>query len=63
VLRPIEKRHRTAAGSGLSLKTSVKLSIQERQIARLSGVSEADYARNKLKMMQYKKSGLIVDEG
>jgi hypothetical protein len=44
-------------------QTSVRLSPNERSIARLSGISEADYARNKLKMMRYKESGLITDEG
>jgi hypothetical protein len=44
-------------------QTSVKLSPNEREIARLSGISEAEFARQKLKLQRYKASGLIVDEG
>jgi len=39
----------------------VTLSAQEREMAALSGVSEVEYAKNKLKLMQMKKAGLIRD--
>jgi hypothetical protein len=40
---------------------TIKLSPQEREIARMSGGEEL-YARNKLKMMKLKKASVIKDE-
>jgi len=39
----------------------VTLSAAEREVAALSGVSEVEYAKNKLKLQQMKKAGLIRD--
>jgi hypothetical protein len=40
---------------------TIRLSAAEREHAKASGVSEEVYAKNKLKMMRAKKSGLIKD--
>jgi hypothetical protein len=40
---------------------TIRLSAAEREHAKASGVSEEIYAKNKLKMMRAKKSGLIKD--
>jgi hypothetical protein len=37
------------------------LSPAQREAAALTGVSEVVYARNKLKLMQMKKAGIIRD--
>jgi hypothetical protein len=39
----------------------VTLSAAEREAAALAGVSEVVYAKNKLKLLQMKKQGLIRD--
>jgi hypothetical protein len=38
----------------------VTLSVEEREVARASGISEVEYAKNKIKMMQAKARGEIV---
>ena len=39
----------------------VTLSAEERQVAAATGISEVEYAKNKLKLLQMKKAGLIRD--
>jgi hypothetical protein len=39
----------------------VTLSAAEREVAALAGVDEVTYAKNKLKLQQMKKAGLIRD--
>jgi hypothetical protein len=43
----------------LSDPTKVVLTLGEREIARMSGISEVEYARNKLRMQAAKRSGQI----
>jgi hypothetical protein len=44
-----------------SSPSQVRLSAEERDIAARSGISETQYAANKLKMLRMKKSGLVKD--
>jgi phage I-like protein len=37
----------------------VNLSAEEREVARSSGISEVEYAKNKLKLMRMKAAGEI----
>jgi hypothetical protein len=39
----------------------VTLSQEERSIAAATGISEIEYAKNKLKLLQMKKAGIIRD--
>jgi hypothetical protein len=43
----------------LSIPSRVSLSVEERQIAAASGISDKEYAANKLKMMHMKQRGEI----
>jgi hypothetical protein len=43
----------------LSLPTRVSLSVEERQIAAASGISDQEYARNKIIMLRKQRSGEI----
>jgi hypothetical protein len=43
--------------------TSVRLSRDEREIARASGMTEVEYAKNKIRLAQLKKAGLVQDGG
>jgi hypothetical protein len=43
---------------------SVRLSVEEREMARLSGISETEYARNKLRLERLKREqGLYNEQG
>ena len=46
-----------SAGSGRPSPTRVTLTAEERAHAAASGISEIDYARNKLKLLELKKNG------
>jgi hypothetical protein len=43
--------------------TSVRLTPEQREIARAAGLSDVDYARNLLRMREMKRAGLIQDAG
>jgi hypothetical protein len=48
-----------AGNRDLSIPTRINLSVEERQVAAASGISERQYAENKLKMMRMKQTGEI----
>jgi hypothetical protein len=48
-----------SSGGSAESKTRVTLTPQERDAARISGISEVEYARGKLKMLEAKRAGLI----
>jgi hypothetical protein len=61
---PVSRSEAPNFGSGgRGHDTKVKLSPDEREAAAYSGVSETDYARQKIKMEDYKRRGLIQDTG
>src|SRR6266576_1122832 len=52
-------RSATNPGTGRSSTTRITLTPEEREVARLSGIDELTYAREKQKMMDQKAKGLI----
>ena len=48
---------RTTPGGGYTRPGEVTLSPEERQIARASGISDLEYARNKVRLAQEKALG------
>src|SRR6266446_2534591 len=52
-------RNATNPGTGRSSTTRITLTPEEREVARLSGIDELTYAREKQKMMDQKAKGLI----
>lgn len=51
------------SASGRTTPTRVTLTAEERQIAAASGITEIEYAKNKLKLMEMKKAGQYRDGG
>jgi hypothetical protein len=51
------------SATGRTTPTRVTLTAEERQIAAASGISEIEYARNKLKLMEMKRAGQYRDGG
>jgi hypothetical protein len=49
------------SGSGQRFPMKVTLSPEEKDAARMSGISEADYAKQKIKLMQMKANGAYGD--
>jgi len=50
-----------SAGTGKPVSTKVTLTAEEREIARMSGISEIEYAKQKLKLQELKRNGHYVE--
>ena len=59
--RPISRGEYTPIMGPTTSLNRVTLSAEERALAAASAISEVKYARNKLKLQQMKKAGLIRD--
>jgi len=52
---------REVPGGGYQPRGEIRLSPQEREMARISGVSETEYARNKIRLLQAKAAGRYME--
>lgn len=52
-----------SAGTGKPSSTKVTLTAEEREIARLNEISEIEYAKQKLKLQELKRTGHYVERG
>jgi hypothetical protein len=57
----VHQMHPPYSASAPPSAHSVRLSPDERQIARASGMSDVDYARNKLELERRRAAGLLQD--
>lgn len=55
-------RDAPSAGTGRPLNNRITLTPEQREIARLSGISDIDYARQLLKLNEYKRNGHYRDQ-
>jgi hypothetical protein len=49
--------------SAATVPSKVDLSLEEREMARLSGISDVEYAANKIRLLRAKAAGMYPDHG
>jgi hypothetical protein len=61
VSAPVSRGAQSYTSRAATIPSQVTLSPQEREMAKLSGISETQYAANKLRLLQAKAAGMYPD--
>jgi hypothetical protein len=63
VSAPVSREVRSIGGSRSISPSQIRLSAEEREVAKLSNISEVEYAQNKLRLAQAKADGRYAKRG